>query len=88
MARKPKTDRAGKARGSKDAQLGSAADVNDSWDSDSGDSQDYDESWLALASREKERSRIQRQMQARRELERRREEKCLREQVEDWLLED
>lgn len=88
MARKPKTDTAGKTPGGKNAELGAAADLNDNWDSDSGDSQDYDESWLALATREKERSRIQRQMQARRELERRREEKRLREQVEDWPFDD
>jgi hypothetical protein len=80
MARKSRTGRAGKG-----AEVGSAEDMNDNWDSDSPD---FGDSWLALAPREKERSRMQRQMQARRELERRREDKRLREQVEDWPFEE
>ncbi len=57
---------------------------DDSWEADTGDNTDFDERWFTLAARDKEKTRIQRQMKARRELERRRDEKRLRELVEDW----
>ena len=81
MAKRSKTAGAAKARGGKDADIGSGSDLNDNWDDDA---REFDERWLAIATKEKERSRIQRQMQARRELERRQEEKRLREMVDDW----
>ncbi len=58
------------------------ASVDESWD------EDYDDGWLASVSREKESSRIQRQMRARRELERLRDEKHLRQQMADWPFDD
>lgn len=77
----PKT---GKNRG-EDNAVGDAAD--ESWE-DNHDSSDYEERWLNMAARDKERSRIQRQMKARRELERLRDEKRLRQLVADWPFED
>ncbi len=61
---------------------GLAGPVDENWD------EDYDDGWLAAVSREKESSRIQRQMRARRELERLREEKTLRQQMADWPFDD
>jgi hypothetical protein len=51
-------------------------------------SQDLDEHWLTTTLGEKERSRIRRQMKARLELERRMDEKRLKELVDDWCFED
>jgi hypothetical protein len=61
--------------------------ANDNWE-DSSDNAEYDERWLNVTAREKERSRIQRQMKARRELERLRDEKRLQQLVSDWPFED
>jgi hypothetical protein len=65
-----------------------ASDVNaqDDWDGELVEGPDADVAWLELAVREKETSRIRRQMEARRELERRMEEKRLRDLVEDWAF--
>jgi hypothetical protein len=59
----------------------------DNLDSETADIVYVDDQWLAATEKEKERSRIQRQMKARRELERRRDEKRLRELVDDdWFF--
>jgi hypothetical protein len=58
----------------------------DDWDGELSDSPEADVAWLEIAAREKETSRIRRQMEARRELERRLEEKRLRDLVEDWAF--
>jgi hypothetical protein len=61
---------------------------DDAWETASGDSVEFDETWLTVGAKENERSRIQRQMKARRELERRKDEKRLRELVEDWAFDE
>jgi hypothetical protein len=76
-------DRTGKKRIDED---GATDPVEDSWDD--GSSSEYDENWLNLTARDRERSRIRRQMKARRELERRRDEKRLQQMVADWPFED
>jgi len=63
-------------------------DADDEWETATVDSVEFDESWLAVAAKENERSRIQRQMKARRELERRNDEKRLRQLVEDWPFDE
>ncbi|MEJ2576475.1 MAG: hypothetical protein P8106_07250 [Gammaproteobacteria bacterium] len=70
------------------AALNSAAlsDVTD-WDSDADSNTDCAPvEWMDLAARDKETSRIRRQMEARRKLEKRLEEKRLRDLVEDWAF--
>lgn len=84
MANKTAVNKTGKNR----VDEADATDpVADSWDDGSGSSE-YEEHWLNMASKERERSRIQRQMQARRELERRRDEKRLQQMVADWPFGD
>jgi len=59
----------------------------DDLDSETADIVYLGDQWLAATEKEKERSRIQRQMKARRELERRQDEKRLRELVDDdWFF--
>lgn len=65
-----------------------SAATDDFLESDPSNDQDRDDYWLSTSLKEKDRSRIQRQMKARRELERRQEEKRLKELVEDWYLDD
>jgi hypothetical protein len=85
MASKAQTAAAGKTTRSKPANTETVSDANDdSWDVEPADSVEFDERWLTLSAKDKERSRIQRQMKARRELERRRDEKRLQQLVEDW----
>lgn len=61
---------------------------DDDVDFDTGEKASEDFRWLENALKDKERSRIQRQMKARRELERRQDEKRLKAQIdEDWLME-
>lgn len=64
----------------------SAVNDDNNWDDDAEDRAEAGAEWLEMASREKETSRIRRQMEARRELERRMEEKHLRSLVEDWAF--
>jgi hypothetical protein len=64
------------------------SDADDEWETATVDSVEFDERWLAVAAKENERSRIQRQMKARRELERRNDEKRLRQLVEDWPFDE
>jgi len=63
-----------------------AASVEDDWDGELSDSAEPGVEWLEMTAREKDNSRIRRQMEARRELERRLEDKRLRDLVEDWAL--
>lgn len=72
-----------KTRGKKSKNADTARDDgSDGWES-SGE----DFVWLENALKDKERSRIQRQMKARRELERRQDEKQLRALIDDeWLM--
>jgi hypothetical protein len=58
----------------------------DDWDGQLGDSGETGVEWLEITAREKDSSRIRRQMEARRELERRLEDKRLRDLVEDWAF--
>jgi hypothetical protein len=60
---------------------------DDDWDAETDDTSETGVEWLETHAREKETSRIRRQMEARRELERRLEEKRLRDLVEDWAFE-
>ena len=69
-------------------QKATETDADDEWETATVDSVEFDESWLAVAAKENERSRIQRQMKARRELERRNDEKRLRPLVEDWPFDE
>jgi hypothetical protein len=62
------------------------AGAEDDWDSEPGDSLETGLEWLEVTAREKDTSRIRRQMEARRELERRLEDKRLRDLVEDWAF--
>jgi hypothetical protein len=64
------------------------AETDDSWDSDTTDYIDLSDHWLAVESRDKEKSRIKRQMKARRELERLQDEKRLRKLVDSWSYDD
>lgn len=58
--------------------------TEDEWE----DTGEFDDRWLSTSPRDKERSRIQRQMRARRELERLRDEKHLRQLVADWPFDE
>ena len=61
--------------------------LDDNFDSDRRENPDEDFRWLENALKDKERSKNQRQMNARRELERRRDEKHLRALIDDdWLM--
>jgi hypothetical protein len=62
--------------------------VSEPADDDWNDAGEFDERWLSASPRDKERSRIQRQMRARRELERLRDEKHLRQMVADWPFDE
>jgi hypothetical protein len=85
MTSKAQVASAGKTARNKPADTAAVSDPNDDgWDVEMADNMDFEERWLALSAKDKERSRIQRQMKARRELERRRDEKRLQQQVEDW----
>ena len=65
---------------------GAAASAEDDWDGELGDSAEPGFAWPEMTAREKDHSRIRRQMEARRELERRLEDKRLRDLVEDWAF--
>lgn len=78
--------RARKAPASATGKAGSPVGADDDWDGELADSPEGEMEWLELAAREKETSRIRRQMEARRELEKRLEEKRLRDLVEDWAF--
>lgn len=74
-----------KTQRKKSKQVDTARD--DDFDSDTRGNPDDDFRWLENALKDKERSRNQRQMKARRELERRQDEKYLRALIEDdWLI--
>jgi len=89
MARRARVDATGSSLRKKTAQADAASDTDEEWEADTADSLDFgEERWLTAAAKEKERSRIQRQMKARRELERRRDEKRLRELVADWPFDE
>ena len=61
---------------------------DDGFDPDTADNSGLGYQWLDTLLKDKDRSRIQRQMKARRELERRREEKHLRALIDDeWFVE-
>ena len=64
------------------------AEADESWDSDTVDYTDMDDHWMAVQSRDKDKSRIKRQMTARRELERLQDEKRLRKLVDSWSYDD
>ena len=68
------------------ATTGAVAGAEDDWDGEPGDSLETGLEWLEVTAREKDTSRIRRQMEARRELERRLEDKRLRDLVEDWAF--
>ena len=88
MAKKAATENTGNKTGKNHDEVDDVSvSANENW-GDSSDHADYDERWLNVATREKERSRIQRQMKARRELERLRDEKRLQQLVSDWPFED
>jgi len=61
-------------------------DAGDLWEGELSDSAEPGVEWLEMTAREKDNSRIRRQMEARRELERRLEDKRLRDLVEDWAF--
>ena len=63
-----------------------AASAEDDWDGELGDTAETGVEWLEMTARERDNSRIRRQMEARRELERRLEDKRLRDLVEDWAF--
>jgi hypothetical protein len=86
MAKKALIERTSKSPRQK--ATASETDADDEWETATVDSVEFDESWLAVAAKENERSRIQRQMKARRELERRNDEKRLRQLVEDWPFDE
>ena len=65
---------------------GAAASAEDDWDGELSDGAEPGVEWLEMTVREKDSSRIRRQMEARRELERRLEDKRLRDLVEDWAF--
>ena len=67
-------------------RLGAAASAADDWDGELSDGAEPGVEWLEMTAREKDSSRIRRQMEARRELERRLEDKRLRDLVEDWAF--
>jgi hypothetical protein len=74
-----------KTEGKKTIEVDTVGD--DDVDSDTRENPDEDFRWLESTLKDKERSRIQRQMKARRELERRRDEKHLRALIDDdWLM--
>lgn len=83
-ARAPRAKKKAPAAAANKSSAGIAADED--WDGELGDGAENDMEWLEIAAREKETSRIRRQMEARRELERRLEEKRLRDLVEDWAF--
>ena len=58
----------------------------DDWEGEPGDGLETGFEWLEVTAREKDTSRMRRQMEARRELERRLEDKRLRDLVEDWAF--
>jgi len=87
MAKKALIETTGKSPRQKAPAPEADAD-DDEWETASGDSVEFDENWLTVAAKENERSRIQRQMKARRELERRKDEKRLRELVDDWAFDE
>jgi hypothetical protein len=68
------------------AKTSAAVRGDDDWDGELGDSGETGVEWLEMTAREKDTSRIRRQMEARRALERRLEEKRLRDLVEDWAF--
>lgn len=88
MAKKTVIENSGRKTGKSRPEADDAADPGDDNWADNGDAGEYDERWLHITAREKEKSRIQRQMKARRELERLRDEKQLQLQVADWSFED
>jgi hypothetical protein len=74
-----------KTQGKKSKKANTVGD--DGFDSDGQENSDVDFRWLENTLKDKERSKIQRQMKARRELERRRDEKHLRALIDDdWLM--
>jgi len=73
--------------GKKSARADSVSDDNN-LDSDTDDDLDFGELWLADTLKSRDRSRIQRQMKARRELERRQDEKRLKNLVDDWYFDE
>lgn len=85
MAKKTAVENTGNKTGKQHVEDESVSESSEeSWD----DSSEFDERWLNATARDKERSRIQRQMKARRELERLSDEKRLRQLVADWPFED
>jgi len=62
--------------------------TEDDPDSDMPEDDDMDALWFTAPLEENDRSRVQRQMRARRELERRLDEKHLKELVDDWQYDD
>ena len=66
-------------------QAGAGSD--DSFDSDTADNPDLDYEFMDTLLKDKERSRIRRQMKARRELERRQDEKYLKTLIDEgWFF--
>jgi len=64
------------------------AEADDSFDSDAADNLDLDYQFLDTILKGKERSRIRRRMKARRELERRQDEKVLKTLIDDEWFSD
>jgi len=85
MANKTTLNKAGSKTGKQHLGNGPVSEPSDDGWEDTGE---FDERWLSASPRDKERSRIQRQMRARRELERLRDEKHLRQMVADWPFDE
>jgi len=82
MAKKTQKQRGGRAAGRH------SLSADDNLDDDMDFDPILEDQWLTESFKGKQRSRILRQMRARRELERRQDEKRLRALVDDWCFEE